>query len=97
MHVSTVRKCVVCFSSGNKDVKDKPYSREPLTVVTASNEEHLNQIICTNLQIVTRELYTKLNIPFNALEVKVTTVGYCKVCTGSVPDGQTTNYNCYIS
>jgi len=32
--VSTVRQWVVCFSSGDSDVKDKPHSGWPCTAVT---------------------------------------------------------------
>ena len=39
--VSKVRRWVVCFSSGDSDVKDKPPSRWPCTAVTPRNEERL--------------------------------------------------------
>jgi len=78
--VSTVRQWVACFSSGDSDVKDKPHSRRPRTAITPQNEERLDQLICTNWQITTRELYTELSIGFNALETTVSKLEYCKVC-----------------
>ena len=39
--VSTVRRWVARFSSGDSDVKDKPRSRRPCTSVTPRNEERL--------------------------------------------------------
>jgi len=52
---------VVCFSTDNSNVKDKPRSsRQPCTAVMPENEEHLNQLIHANEQ--TRELCVELNI-----------------------------------
>ena len=55
--VSTVRRWVVCFSSGDSDVKEKPRSERPCTDVTPRNEERLDQLIRANRRITTRELY----------------------------------------
>ena len=41
---STVRRWVVCYSSGNSNVKDKPRSGWPHTAVMPWNEEHLDQL-----------------------------------------------------
>jgi len=70
---------VARFSSGNSDVKDKPRSRRPCTAVTPQNEERLDQLIRANRRITTKELCTKLNISFNALETMVATLEYRKV------------------
>ena len=78
----TTKQWVVCFSSSNSDVKDKPCSRQPCTVVTPQNEEHLDQLIFTNQQIKTSELFIELNISLNAVEmIMLPTLEYCKVCT----------------
>ena len=61
---STVRRWVVCYSSGNSNVKDKPRSGWPHTAVMPWNEEHLDQLTRMNWQ--TRELCTELNIGFKA-------------------------------
>ena len=45
----------------------------------------LNQLIHANRRITTRELCTELNIGFNALEMMVATLEYCKVCARWVP------------
>jgi len=51
--VSTVRRWVVRFSSGDSDVKDKPRSGRPCTAGTARNE-CLDQLVCTDrLMVVT--------------------------------------------
>jgi len=50
--VSRVRQCVVQFSSGTRNMKDKPCSSWPCTAVTTWNEEHLDQFICANLLMV---------------------------------------------
>jgi len=57
--VSTVRRWVVRFSSGDSDVKDKPRSGQPCTAATPQNEERLDQLICADRQITTRELCTE--------------------------------------
>ena len=77
--VSTVRRWVVCFSSGDSDVKDKPRSGRPCTAVTPRSEEHLNQLIHTNQQITNGELGTELNIGFNMLETMVAMLEYCSL------------------
>ena len=69
MDVSTVRRWMACFSSGNSDVKDKPYSRQPCTAVTPRNEEHLNQLIRVNRQITTRELSLNGSSPLCAKNI----------------------------
>jgi len=58
--VSTVRRWVARFSSGDSDVKDKPRSGRPCTAVTPRNEERLDQLIRVNRRITTRELCTEL-------------------------------------
>jgi len=83
--VSTVRRWVACFSSGDSDVKDKPRSGRPCTAVTPRNEERLDQLIHVNRRITTRELFTELNIGCNALEAMVATLEYRKVCARWVP------------
>jgi transposase len=65
--VSTARRWVACFSSGDKYVKNKPRSGRPCTAVTPGNEERLDQLIRANRRVTTRELCTELNIGFSAL------------------------------
>ena len=71
MDVSRVRRWVARFSSGDSDMRDKPRSGRPCTVVTPRNEERLDQLIRPNPRITTRELCTELNIGCNALEAMV--------------------------
>jgi len=56
--VSTVRRWVARFCSGDSDVKDKPRSGRPCTAVTPRNEERLDQLIRADRRITTRELGT---------------------------------------
>ena len=52
--LSTVRQWVVCFSSGNSNMKDKPRSRVPCITVITQNKGCLNELICMNqLMVVT--------------------------------------------
>ena len=81
--VSTVRQCVVHFSSGDSDVK-KTCSGQPCTAITPQNEERLKQLDPKNLWITTRKLCVELNISFSELET-VVTLKYHKVCTRWVP------------
>ena len=85
MDVSTVRRWVARFSSGDSNMKDKPCFRQPCTAVTPRNEERLDQLIRANQQITTRELCMELNIRFSALETMVATLEYHKVCARWVP------------
>jgi len=71
--LSTVRRWMVYFSSGNSDVKVKPHSWWPCTVVTLQNEEHLDKVLHVNQQIMIRILCMELNINFNTLEMMMTT------------------------
>jgi len=71
-----VRLWVVCYSSGDSDVKDNPHSRWSHAAVTPRNEEHLNQLIHVNQQIMTRELCPELNIGLDVLEIMVAALEY---------------------
>ena len=62
-------------------MKDKPHSLQLCTAITPQNEEHLNQLIHMNEQMMTRKLY----VDFNALQTVVTMLEYCEVCTSWVP------------
>ena len=90
--VSTVRRWVARFSSGDSDVKEKPRSRRPCTAVTPRNEERLDQLIGANRRITTRELCRELHIGFSALETMVATFKYRKVCARWVPRMLTQEY-----
>jgi len=83
--VSTVRRWVARFSTGDSNVTDKPHSGWPWTAVTPQNEERLDQLIHANRQIMARVLRTELNISFNAMETMVATLEYCKGCSRRVP------------
>jgi len=83
--VSTVRRWVTPFSSGDSDVEDQPRSGWPCIAVTPRNEERLDHLIRANRRITTRELCTELNIGFSALETMVATLEYRKVCARWVP------------
>ena len=83
--VSTVRRWVARFSSGDSNVKDRPRSGQPCTAVTPRNEERLDQLIHANWRITTRELCTELNIGFSELETMVAMLEYCKVYARWVP------------
>jgi len=48
MEVKQLRCWVVCLSSGDSNVKDKPRSGWSCAAVTTRNEECLNQFILTN-------------------------------------------------
>jgi hypothetical protein len=41
VNVSTVCQWVVCFSSGDNDVRDRPHSRWPCTAVSKQNKGNL--------------------------------------------------------
>ena len=56
MDVGTMKRWVMCFSSGDSDLKDRPYSGQPCTALAPQNEECLNQFIYMNQQIMTGEL-----------------------------------------
>jgi hypothetical protein len=46
--MSTMMWWVVCFSSRDSHVRDRPCSRRLHTVVSSRNEKHLDQIISAN-------------------------------------------------
>jgi len=47
---------MVCFSSGNRHMKDKPSSRWSCTALTPQNKEHVDQLFHANWWIMTRKL-----------------------------------------
>jgi len=47
------------------------------TAVLSQNEE----LICMNWQIISKELYVKLNIGFSVLKIIMVILEYYKVCT----------------
>jgi len=57
VNVSVVRLSVVLFSSGNRNMKDKPCSEWPCTAVTPQNEEYLDQLVHVNQRATARKLY----------------------------------------
>ncbi|PNF23161.1 hypothetical protein B7P43_G03652 [Cryptotermes secundus] len=86
--VSTVRRWVVRFNSGESEVHDKPRPGRPCSAATPHNEQRLDQLIHTDQRITTRELHAWLNIGCNALETTFGKLDYRKVC--SRPEKQTT-------
>jgi hypothetical protein len=91
--VSTVRRWVELFISGYSDMKGKPCSGQPCTAVTPRTEERLDQLICADWRITTRELCVEVNSSFSVLEMMVATLEYCKVCARWVPRMLTQEHN----
>ena len=83
--VSTVRRWLACFSSGDSALKDKPRPGRSCTAVTPRNEERLDQIIRANRRITAGEMSTELTIGFSALETMVAALEYRNVCARWVP------------
>ena len=77
--VKTLRQWVVCFSSGNSDMKDKPHCRLPCTAVTSQNEEHLYQLMWANQLIVVTILK---NIVLCIWEAALPNSVNCALCIG---------------
>lgn len=77
LHMSTVRRWLVCFSSNDSNMKDKPHSRQ-CTTDTPQNEEHFNQLTHMFWQIMDMELCMELNIYVNALEMVAAVLEYHK-------------------
>jgi hypothetical protein len=61
VYVSKVRRWVVCFSSGDSNVRGRPRSMWLCTAISLQNEEHLNQHNHAKRQIMSRELCTEFN------------------------------------
>ena len=76
-------KVVVCFNSGNNDVKHKLCSGSPCTAATSQNSVSISSP--TDHQITIRELCTEMNSRFSALEMMVEVLECHKVCTKRVP------------
>lgn len=76
----TVKQWVVSFSSSDSNMKNKPCSGWPYTAVTWWNQESLSAQTGGFWQ-----LFTALNIGFNALETVVAGLEYCKVCMKWIP------------
>jgi len=93
--LSTVRWWVVCFSSVNSNVKDKPCSGWPCTAVTPQNEEHLesSSMLTGRLQ---QGNCTDLNTGFSVLETMVTMLEYHKVCARWIPQMLTQEHHMQV-
>ncbi|PNF16036.1 hypothetical protein B7P43_G04626 [Cryptotermes secundus] len=85
MEVSTVRRWVVRFNTGEIEVRNKPRPGCPCSADTPHNEQHLDQLIHTDQQIMTRKLCAQFNIRCNALETMLGKLDYRKVCSRWVP------------
>lgn len=72
---------MVCFRNGLSNVKGKSCSRWPSTNIIPQKEECLDQYICANQRITTRELCMELNTSSNALEMIAAVLKYHKVFT----------------
>jgi len=82
--VSAVKQWVVHFISGNSDMKYKARSRWHAQL---SHDEMkcLDQLICANQQVMTRELCISLNISFSASGMMVAVLEYQKMCARWFP------------
>jgi len=74
-----VRWWVAHFRSGNGGIKDNLHSERLCAAVTLWNDDCLDQLTLMNWWITTRDLHTKLNISFNALQTMVARFDYHKV------------------
>lgn len=83
--VSTVRRWVRRFESGDTDMCDKPRSGRPRTANNDENEERLDQLIRENRRITINEMRAKLDVGVGALEAMLSSLGYSKVCARWVP------------
>ena len=69
--VSIDRQWVVCFSSGDSNMKDKLLSQQPCTAVTPQNEDLLDQLIYTNQLMVLTMSKNNVFLAGNLLYQKV--------------------------
>ena len=83
--VSTVRRWVRRFQSGDRDVSDKARSGRPCTSTTPENEARLDQLIRANRRITVNEMRAELDVGVSALETMLSSLGYSKVCARWVP------------
>ena len=79
--VSTVRRWVRRFRSGDRDVSDKPRSGRPCTATIPENEVHLDELIHANRRVTVNEMRAELDVGIGALETMFSSLGYSKVAS----------------
>ena len=81
--VSTVRRWVLRFQSGDTDVIDKLRSGRPSTATNEESKARLDKFIKSNRRMIVNEMSTELGVSMSAVEKLILSLGY----TTGVPEG----------
>jgi len=81
----SVRRWVIKFKSGSRDISDKPRSGRPKTAVTNDNKRRVDEMILGNRRVTVRDIIDEIGIGHNALHEIINELGYSKVCARWVP------------
>ena len=87
---ATVKRWVVHFNSGNKEITDRPRSGRPLSAATTENKTRVDELIRANHRITLQNITDDIGISKGAVCDIVKDLAYSKVCARWVPRQLTT-------
>ena len=83
--ISTVRKWVCRFQSGDRDMMEKPCSDRPSTATNQENEARLNKFIQSNWRITVNQMSTELGVSVGAVIKLIPSLVYSRRCARWIP------------
>jgi transposase len=87
---ATVKRWVVHFNSGNKEITDKPRSGRPVSAATAENKAHVDALIRADRRITLQNIMEDIGIAKGTVCDIIKDLAYRKVCARWVPRQLTT-------
>src|SRR5258705_2937732 len=83
--ISTVRRWVVQFNRGERELRDSPRSGRPATAVTEENKERVDALIKDECRIRRQQLCNIVGIGHSGMDAIIEGLGYRKICVRRVP------------
>lgn len=87
---ATVKRWVVHFNSGNKEITDKPRSGRPVSAATAENKARVDELIRADRRITLQNIMDDIGIAKGTVCAIIKDLAYRKVCARWVPRQLTT-------
>ena len=77
---SSVKRWLADFKGGRSEIIDKPRSGRPSSAVTEANKQKVDELICSNRRITTRDIIEVIDVGHGAVHNIICDLGYSKVC-----------------
>ena len=78
--INTVKRWVVQFNQGERELRDRPRSGRPATAVTEENKERVDALIKDDRRIRRQQLCDIVGIGHSGMDVTIEGLGYRKIC-----------------